>query len=288
METVTIHPSNEILPGGGEVFEVAGTKVAVFNCDGQLHAIEDTCPHRGASLSAGTFSGTTVACPLHGWEFDVVTGDCRQDASSKARRFDVRLENNELRLEIPAEETTAIAVDDGISRYLVRYGKLGWVTWFGSIEPIECQHKDFVVINTSRGTELGEILSSPTDTSQNGQKAAVEKPTGELSRRATDEDLNRLQELRVEPNGLLNDALKLLQKHDIAVEVVDWERLLDGENVILYFLGEQYPELETVAEELTQRCELTVRFFPLIEPPPQAGGCGEGGCGSGGCGSGHG
>jgi phenylpropionate dioxygenase-like ring-hydroxylating dioxygenase large terminal subunit len=35
----------------------------------------DTCPHRGAQLSLGTFDGTTVQCPYHGWQFDS-TGRC--------------------------------------------------------------------------------------------------------------------------------------------------------------------------------------------------------------------
>src|SRR5439155_1340531 len=42
-----------ILPGRGEAFAVNGRMVAVFNMDGQYRAMDDTCPHMGASPSGG-------------------------------------------------------------------------------------------------------------------------------------------------------------------------------------------------------------------------------------------
>ncbi len=281
LDTTKLIPRDEIPPGTVKVIETAGTTVAVFNCDGEFHAIENACPHRGASLAAGSFTGTTVTCPLHAWEFDLVTGACRNDADSRVRRFDVQVDNGELRLEIPSTETTA-SQDDGISRYLIRYGKLGWVAWFGSIEQIECGHKEQVIVQTARGVELGEVLSAPDSSSSQSHQ---EKPTGELLRCATKQDFESLRALDVEPKNLLDDCEQRLRRHQVGVDVVDWERLLDGEMLILYFLGEQFPALETVAEELSQAHETTVQFFPLVEPPPSAGGCGAAGCGGNGCGN---
>ena len=48
----------------------------VFNDGGELSAAVDMCPHKGAPLSAGGFDEGIVVCPLHGWEFDVRTGEC--------------------------------------------------------------------------------------------------------------------------------------------------------------------------------------------------------------------
>lgn len=48
----------------------------LFNDDGCMVAAVDTCPHKGAPLSAGEFGDGVVVCPLHGWEFDVRTGEC--------------------------------------------------------------------------------------------------------------------------------------------------------------------------------------------------------------------
>ena len=56
------------LPGGDEV--------AVFNVDGEYYAIDNFCPHKGAPLSEGQLCGHIVECSLHGWQFDVRTGEC--------------------------------------------------------------------------------------------------------------------------------------------------------------------------------------------------------------------
>jgi nitrite reductase/ring-hydroxylating ferredoxin subunit len=53
-----------------------GDEVAVFNVGGEYYAIENFCPHKGAPLSEGVLCGHVVECSLHGWQFDVRTGDC--------------------------------------------------------------------------------------------------------------------------------------------------------------------------------------------------------------------
>lgn len=37
--------------------------------DGQVHAWEDRCPHRGCRFSIGKVKNDKVVCPYHGWEF---------------------------------------------------------------------------------------------------------------------------------------------------------------------------------------------------------------------------
>ena len=46
------------------------------------------------------------------------------------------------------------------SACLVRYGRLGWVGLFSATDELEAEHGDSVVIQTDRGQELGELLSS--------------------------------------------------------------------------------------------------------------------------------
>ncbi|MEQ8716650.1 MAG: aromatic ring-hydroxylating dioxygenase subunit alpha [Acidimicrobiales bacterium] len=38
--------------------------------DGAVSVVSDTCPHRGAQLSLGSYENGTVVCPYHGWNFD--------------------------------------------------------------------------------------------------------------------------------------------------------------------------------------------------------------------------
>jgi NAD(P)H-dependent nitrite reductase small subunit len=87
---------SEIAPGTGKVVEVEGKAVAVFNCDGQFYAIENTCKHRGGPLGEGSLSGTAVSCPWHGWEYDVTTGACQMDPAISVRTFPVTIQGDDL------------------------------------------------------------------------------------------------------------------------------------------------------------------------------------------------
>jgi renierapurpurin 18,18'-hydroxylase len=42
---------------------------------GQVHALEDRCPHRQVKLSEGQVSGNEIVCAYHGWHFDA-SGAC--------------------------------------------------------------------------------------------------------------------------------------------------------------------------------------------------------------------
>ena len=86
----------EIPTGTGKVVEIGGKKLAVFNCDGQLYAMDNTCQHRGGPLGEGSLAGTTVTCPWHGWEYDVKTGECMMDRSITVQKFDVKVEGEDI------------------------------------------------------------------------------------------------------------------------------------------------------------------------------------------------
>ena len=53
---------------------MAHVPVAVFNADGELFAIDDTCTHQDASLSEGWLEDCMIECPLHAASFDLRTG----------------------------------------------------------------------------------------------------------------------------------------------------------------------------------------------------------------------
>jgi 3-phenylpropionate/trans-cinnamate dioxygenase ferredoxin subunit len=63
----------------GEAVRIVGphAPIAVFNADGDVRAIDDTCTHQDASLSEGWLEGCFVECPLHAASFDLRTGEPR-------------------------------------------------------------------------------------------------------------------------------------------------------------------------------------------------------------------
>lgn len=64
----------DVPPGKAKPVPVSGKTIGLFNIGGTYHAIDDLCPHRGASLSEGEVQGMEVICPWHGAGFDLTTG----------------------------------------------------------------------------------------------------------------------------------------------------------------------------------------------------------------------
>ncbi len=75
MKRVPLDLSAPMQDKGGVSVEVGNRTVAVFKVNGKIHAIDNTCPHRGGPLSEGPLDGSVVRCPLHMWAFDVTTGE---------------------------------------------------------------------------------------------------------------------------------------------------------------------------------------------------------------------
>jgi nitrite reductase/ring-hydroxylating ferredoxin subunit len=49
--------------------------VVVMKVEDKYAALEDACNHAGASLSEGDVRGTCILCPMHGYKFDVFSGE---------------------------------------------------------------------------------------------------------------------------------------------------------------------------------------------------------------------
>ena len=47
------------------------------DADGKYNALDDACPHKGASLAGGTIENGSIVCPYHGYEFDC-TGELKK------------------------------------------------------------------------------------------------------------------------------------------------------------------------------------------------------------------
>jgi nitrite reductase/ring-hydroxylating ferredoxin subunit len=74
-ELLTLAPLSACPPGRSLEVVAQGRVLAIFNCDGQLFALDGICPHQGGPLGKGTLCGAIVTCPWHGWQFDVRTGE---------------------------------------------------------------------------------------------------------------------------------------------------------------------------------------------------------------------
>ncbi len=97
---VTIAKVGAIPDGTGASFVVGDRMIALFNVRGQYFAIDDVCPHMGASLGAGELDGETVTCPWHAWRFRVTDGTWCDNPKVKTDSFEVRVEGDEIQVRL--------------------------------------------------------------------------------------------------------------------------------------------------------------------------------------------
>lgn len=96
-EFVRVAGTADVKPGCGIVAEVQGKSLAVFNVDGTFHVIDNTCVHRGGPLGEGDLEGQIVTCPWHGWQFNVVTGECVKNPSAKVSVYQVKVDGSDIK-----------------------------------------------------------------------------------------------------------------------------------------------------------------------------------------------
>jgi len=85
-------PVGDFPVGRFKIIELGGRQIGITKLkDGQFRAVRNVCPHKGAPVCLGPISGTqlpsdvgqliygrqgeVLACPWHGFEFDLNTGE---------------------------------------------------------------------------------------------------------------------------------------------------------------------------------------------------------------------
>lgn len=73
-----------------------GREIALFNIEGNIYALDNTCPHMGGPLGEGELEGSCITCPWHGWQFDVKTGLCSNMPGEDATSIQIEIKNGEV------------------------------------------------------------------------------------------------------------------------------------------------------------------------------------------------
>lgn len=93
---------DELEPSRPTLVELAGIRVVVIRVGDAVYACGDVCAHRGGPLSEGKLSGIRLACPWHGWIYDVRTGGCVfPGRGASVPSYRVRVDRNDVWVEVP-------------------------------------------------------------------------------------------------------------------------------------------------------------------------------------------
>jgi nitrite reductase/ring-hydroxylating ferredoxin subunit len=110
-------------PGSRIIVELDGHSIGVFNVNETFVAVLNVCPHELGPICLGRVGGTTLpsppgeyrwgregeilACPWHGWEFDLLTGKPLFGAVPNLRRFPVTVFDGAVYVTVPSRRTRA-------------------------------------------------------------------------------------------------------------------------------------------------------------------------------------
>ena len=108
--------TDELESSDRAIVEIQGREIAVFNTGGEYYAVANYCVHQGGPACEGLLSGTVsisdereltyncedeiVACPWHGWEFDVKTGKHLARSEYALPTYDMVVEDGEIYVEL--------------------------------------------------------------------------------------------------------------------------------------------------------------------------------------------
>lgn len=98
---VKVAKKSDVARQSAKCIKIEDQRIALFNLDGEFHAIGDVCTHWEGSLSAGTIEGDEVQCPLHGAYFNIKTGKpTYPPAYDAVPTYNVRVNGDDIEIEI--------------------------------------------------------------------------------------------------------------------------------------------------------------------------------------------
>lgn len=111
----------ELEDGDRIVVEIEGREVAVFQIGGEYYAYLNWCAHQGGPCCEGVLTGTVegsydretnevsltwgregeiLNCPWHGWEYDVISGECLSRPDIALPSYAVTVSDGEIIVEL--------------------------------------------------------------------------------------------------------------------------------------------------------------------------------------------
>ncbi|MFC4950150.1 Rieske (2Fe-2S) protein [Pseudonocardia sp. GCM10023141] len=115
-DLVTVCRQEDLPPGSWRIVPQGRWGIGVYNTGREFVAFVNRCPHEGAPICLGRVTATTrpagpyqrawvregdiLACPWHGWEFDLSTGESLSKPVRRLRRHRVSVVDGWITLEL--------------------------------------------------------------------------------------------------------------------------------------------------------------------------------------------
>src|SRR4051794_27274982 len=89
-----------LVASGPLVVSVGGETICLFADGGEVHAVDNRCPHMGFPLHRGTVADGVLTCHWHHARFDLCTGGTFDQWADDLRRFAVELDGDDVLVDV--------------------------------------------------------------------------------------------------------------------------------------------------------------------------------------------
>ncbi|MBQ8027338.1 MAG: stage 0 sporulation protein, partial [Clostridia bacterium] len=127
----------------------------------------------------------------------------------------------------------------------VRFKDVGKVYYFDPVG-LDFQIGEKVIVETVRGVECGEIAIEPKEVGDD----EIIKPLKKIIRKATKEDVAKLEENRKKEAEALRICEQKIAKHNLDMKLVDVDYTLDGSKILFYFTADGRVDFRELVKDL--------------------------------------
>src|SRR5262245_27570754 len=103
----TVCKVDDVVEGEGKTVALGTRLIAVFRQNGDFFAIDDVCPHMGASLAGGYVEEGIVTCPRHAWRFRLADGAWADNPRIRIGCYPVRIVDDQIQLQLPVAKPSS-------------------------------------------------------------------------------------------------------------------------------------------------------------------------------------
>lgn len=131
--------------------------------------------------------------------------------------------------------------------YVVRCGSMRILGVMAARQPY--RYLDEVVVRSGRGTEMGTVLCEATPAAVDFMSEPTE---GRILRRLSDDDRSEWATLETKTAEDMAICRRCVEALSLEMELIDVERILGGERVVVYFLAEQRVDFRQLVRDLAK------------------------------------
>jgi cell fate regulator YaaT (PSP1 superfamily) len=137
----------------------------------------------------------------------------------------------------------------------IRFKTAGKVYYFDPAD-LDLEVNDYVVVETSRGMELGKVVIAPRQVPANEINESF-KP---VTRKAEPEDVSRIQELEAKSEEALIECGKIIDELQLPMKLLSAEYNIDGSRLTFLFSAEQRVDFRELVRRLTGQFKTKVEL----------------------------